>query len=93
MPKFKNIGPAVYIGKPGSYGTRAADADEVVEIPGRLITTRDKDDDRPLPDDAYIVADRDGDERAWAHSQWELVQDKAKATDKTADKADPAKEN
>lgn len=91
MPKLKNIGAAVVVGKPGSAGSFEVDAGDVAEVPGRLVTSRDKDDNRPIPEDAYLVADRDGDERAWPHAQWELVQDKK--TDTKADKADPAKEN
>jgi hypothetical protein len=69
---------------------RPVDAGEVIEVPGRLVTSRPKPKDgepepEPLPEDAYLV-DNDGEERAWPHATWELVEDKPAAkADKAAD--------
>jgi hypothetical protein len=71
---------------------RPVDADEVIEVPGRLVTSRPKPKDGepepgPIPDDAYLV-DNNGEERAWPHATWELVNDSA-----SKPAAKPDKEN
>ena len=80
MLKFKNISG----GDIEAIRTerRPVAVDEVIEVPGRLVTARPKPKDgdpepAPIPDDAYLV-DNEGVERAWPHATWELVDDKAK---------------
>lgn len=80
MLKFKNISG----GDIEAIRTerRPVGAGEDIEVPGRLVTSRPKPKDgepepAPLPEDAYLV-DNDGEERAWPHATWELVDDKAK---------------
>ncbi len=67
-------------------GSLRVDAGAEVEVAGELVTERpkpkgDEPGPTPLPEDAYIVA-LNGEEKAWPHALWELVQDKpaAKAT-------------
>lgn len=61
---------------------------QTVDVPGALVTSRpapkkDEPEPAPLLDDAYTVA-LDGEESAWPHALWELVEDKpaAKSTAK-----------
>lgn len=94
MLKFKNItGVRVDLNRPAELGGRIVEKDEVVNVDGKLVTSRPKPKDgepepAPIPEDAYLV-DVNGEERAWPHALWEL-QDDDKAH-KPAAKAD--KEN
>jgi hypothetical protein len=69
---------------------RPVDTGEVIEVPGSIVKSRPKPKDgdpepAPIPDDAYLVVS-DGEERAWPHATWELVEDKPAAkADKAAD--------
>jgi len=89
VPKFKNISG----GDIEAIKTqmRPVDAGEVIEVTGTLVMSRPKPKDgepepAPIPEDAYLV-DNDGEERAWPHATWELVDDKPAAkADVKADK-------
>lgn len=87
MPQFKNVtGADVDLFRPAELGGRVVAAGDVVDVPGRIVTSRPKPKDGdpapvPIPDDAYLVEDG-GEERAWPHTSWELVT----KTDTKADK-------
>lgn len=90
MPKFKNISGSDM--EAIATERRPVAAGDIFEVPGRVVTSRpapkkDEPAPEPLPDDAYLV-EHNGQERAWPHAVWELVDDKA---DKPVAKAD--KEN
>lgn len=93
MLKFKNIsGDAVEAIR---EQRRPVDVDEVIEVPGVLVTSRPAPKDGepepgPIPTDAYLV-DNQGVERAWPHASWELVGDKPKPAPKADAKVE--KEN
>jgi hypothetical protein len=85
MPRFRLVGdhPVDLYHPIGHLDSLAIDADQVVDAPGQLVTSRPapKDGDpapEPLPTDAYIVANGD-EERAWPKALWELVEDKPAA--------------
>jgi hypothetical protein len=91
VPKFKNVsGNELAVFKPeGDPQSRNVGPGDVLEIQGTLVTSRPapKDDEpepEPLPEDAYIV-DVDGEEQAFPHALWELVE-KPKTAAKPADK-------
>lgn len=93
MIKFRNVGPHNIDAFQPAGGSRSqfVERGAVVEVPGTLVTSRtkpkgDEPAPSPLPDDAYIV-EHNGEERAWPHAQWELVDDKPAA------QAAPKKEN
>jgi hypothetical protein len=86
--KFKNIAG----GDVEAIATerRQVAAGDVLETPGRVVTSRPKPKDdepapEPLPDDAYVV-EHNGQERAWPHATWELVDDKPAKADTKAEK-------
>lgn len=98
MPKFRNISPGdlVAFHPEGHPQARFVERGEVLEVPGSLVKSRPKPKDdepapEPLPDDAYIVA-HNGEERAWPHAQWELVEEPRKSEKKT-DEPSTVKEN
>lgn len=75
----------------GQGGSLRVEAGAEIEVAGALVTARPKPKDdepepTPLPEDAYIVS-LDGEEKAWPHALWELVEDKPAA------KAAAVKEN
>lgn len=84
MPKFKlQADYPVTIGNPRRRESMTVEPGLTVEVPGVLVTSRPEPKDGelplpPLPEDAYIVAD-DGEERAWPHALWGLVDDKPAA--------------
>jgi len=85
MPKFRlraDGPPVTILAKPGDPDAFNVEPGQVVDIPGRLITSRETKkgdpEPNPLPDDAYVVANGD-DERAWPHALWESVDDKPAA--------------
>jgi hypothetical protein len=95
VPQFRNIGPGdVQVGRPeGHPESHLVEHGKTVDVPGTLVKSRPKPKDdepppEPLPDDAYIV-EHNGEERAWSHAWWELVEDKP---DKSK-KSDTVKEN
>lgn len=77
---------AVTLFSPRGLESLVVEPGNTVDVPGTLVTSRpaQKNDEpapAPLPDDAYIVVNN-GEEKAWPHVLWELVEDKpaAKAT-------------
>lgn len=89
--KFKNkSGSRVDVYRPAELGGRGLDHGEVIEVEGRIVASRPapkkgEPKPSPIPDDAYLV-EHNGEERAWPHAVWELVDDKAKTADAKADK-------
>ena len=80
MLKFKNVSGAEV--EAIRDQRRPVGVDEVIEVPGVLVTSRQAPKDGepepgPIPDDAYLV-DNQGVERAWPHATWELAEDKPK---------------
>lgn len=76
---------------PRGYESLTVDPGNTVDVPGDLVTSRpapkkDEPAPTPLPDDAYIVVNN-GEEKAWPHALWALVDDKPAA------KAAAVKEN
>lgn len=94
MPKFtlRADHPSVTLFSPRGYGSMVVEPGKEVDAPGDLVTERPKDSELPpLPDDAYIVV-HNGEEKAWPHALWELVEDKpVKKTEPV--KAPAVKEN
>jgi hypothetical protein len=84
MPKFKlKADHAVTLFSPRGYESLTVEPGNTVDAPGELVTSRpppkkDEPEPAPLPDDAYIVANN-GEEKAWPHAVWELVDDKPAA--------------
>jgi hypothetical protein len=84
MPKFRlrsDAQPVTILARPGSPDAFEVEPGQVVDVPGRLVTSREAKKDEavePLPTDAYIVAHGD-EERAWPHALWEFVDDKPAA--------------
>lgn len=70
--------------KPSGHGdSLRVEPGQTVDVPGDLVTSRPtpkKDEPAPPPllEDAYIVA-LNGEESAWPHALWELVEDKPAA--------------
>ncbi len=98
MPKFTlKVDHAVTLFSPeGRPGAMLVEPGKEIDVPGELVTSRPapKEDEAPaapLPDDAYIVA-LNGEEKAWPHSMWELVDNKPKAKTETV-KVTVGKEN
>lgn len=92
MPRFRLLGDqSVDLYKPSGHGdSLRVEPGQTVDAPGSLVTSRPtpKNDELPappLPDDAYMVA-LNGEEAAWPHALWELVEDKPAA--KSAAKSD-----
>lgn len=88
MPRFRFKGDqSVSLFRPRGHEAMLVEPGDPIEVPGQLVTSRPEPKDGeevvPLPDDAYIVENH-GEEKAWPHSLWELV-DKAPAK--------PVKEN
>lgn len=76
---------------PRGYESLTVEPGNTVDVPGDLVTSRpapkkDEPEPTPLPDDAYIVVNN-GEEKAWPHALWVLVDDKPAA------KAAAVKEN
>jgi len=96
MPKFTlKVDHAVTLFSPeGRPGAMLVEPGKEIDVPGELVTERPqpKKDETPapLPEDAYIVVNN-GEEKAWPHSVWELVDDKPKKTEPV--KAPVVKEN
>lgn len=90
MLKFKNIsGARVDVYRPAELGGQPLDPNKVVEVEGRIVASRPapkKGEPKPppIPEDAYLV-EHQGEERAWPHALWELIEDK-KTADTKADK-------
>lgn len=92
MPKFTlKVDHSVTLFSPRGNGSMVVEPGSEIDVPGELVTSRPKDSDlAPLPDDAYIVLNN-GEEKAWPHASWELVDDKPKKTEPA--KAPAVKEN
>lgn len=88
MPKFKNVSGADV--EAIATERRPVAAGDTFEVQGRLVTSRpaakkDEPEPEPLPSDAYLV-ELNGEERAWPHAVWELVDGKAAKADVESDK-------
>lgn len=80
MPKFTlQVDYPVTVGNPRAMEAMTVAPGMTVEVAGEVVTSRAPDSDLPpLPDDAYIVANG-GEEKAWPHALWGLVEDKPAA--------------
>lgn len=81
MPKFRlrvDSQPVTILAKPNAADAFEVEPGRVIDVPGRLVTSRDATAEEPLPSDAYIVVN-DAEERAWPHALWEYVDDKPAA--------------
>jgi hypothetical protein len=88
---------AIDVYHPAGHGdSLRIDPGKTVEVAGEVVTSRpkpkgDEPEPAPLPDDAYIVVNN-GEEKAWPHTLWELVEDKpaSKTAAKPESKTEPA---
>lgn len=84
MPKFRlrsDAQPVTILGRPGTLDAFEVEPGQVVDVPGKLVTSRESkkgEPVEPLPSDAYLVVHGD-EERAWPHALWESVDDKPAA--------------
>lgn len=75
MPKFTlKVDHSVTLFSPRGSGSMVVEPGKEIDVPGELVTSRSEK-AAPLPDDAYIVVNN-GEEKAWPHVLWKLVEDK-----------------
>lgn len=85
MLRFRLLGDQpIDLYRPAGHGdSLRVEPGQTVDVPGDLVTSRpapkkDEEPLPPLPEDAYLVS-LNGEEAAWAHALWELVEDKPAA--------------
>lgn len=62
----KHAGPVSLFGTPDEVGSLHVDVDQVIEVPGELVT-----DLEGQPDDCIVIRLPNGDLRAWSTAVWE----------------------